>query len=215
MSITDKGVKKITEKIKDIKDALYDSEVHEYFRTTIAKVKKFSNFGPKATAASTNPEEESAAGTEGSSESATTGSSAAETKGAVEDLELLLTIIKNLAEGTGEEDIDFESVLTSVAARASVTENNKENGGAAGKKKNARKQAKKVVEGASKAKTKGKTKAKKLEWSDGEEDEEDLYSEDDEDAELSDLDEIGESVPKKAAASSKRRGGPLKSISNN
>lgn len=40
LQITEKGVKSMIENIKHIKDALYDSEVFELFKLTIAKVKK-------------------------------------------------------------------------------------------------------------------------------------------------------------------------------
>lgn len=40
LTITDKGVKKMIELVKNIKDALYDTEIFESFKKTVSKVKK-------------------------------------------------------------------------------------------------------------------------------------------------------------------------------
>ena len=40
LQITDKGVKRMTELVKHVKDALYDNQVYECFKSVVAKVKK-------------------------------------------------------------------------------------------------------------------------------------------------------------------------------
>jgi len=66
LPITEKGVKKMIEMIKQFKDALYDPDVFEYFKQCVSKAKKINSnpFAKKAAdaaaAAASNPESETA-----------------------------------------------------------------------------------------------------------------------------------------------------------
>jgi condensin complex subunit 1 len=84
LTITDKGVKKMIELFKNIKDALYDSEIFDAFKKTVSKVKKSTRgFGGAGAAASAS---------EG-------GSSTTVTKSSLEEFEGLLEGIRSNANG--------------------------------------------------------------------------------------------------------------------
>ena len=76
LQITDKGVKSMIENIKHIKDALYDSEVFELFKLTIAKVKKTSK-----------------------------GATGADARSAVDEFENLMEVIRSCASGEDVEAV--------------------------------------------------------------------------------------------------------------
>jgi hypothetical protein len=76
LQITEKGVKSMIENIKHIKDALYDGEVFELFKITIAKVKKSSK-----------------------------GSAGADTRSAVDEFEHLMEVIRTCASGEDVEAV--------------------------------------------------------------------------------------------------------------
>lgn len=76
LQITEKGVKSMIESIKYIKDALYDSDVFELFKLTIAKVKKSSK-----------------------------GATGADARSAVDEFENLMEVIRSCASGEDVEAV--------------------------------------------------------------------------------------------------------------
>lgn len=92
LQITEKGVKSMIENVKHIKDALYDSEVFELFKLTIAKVKKGSK-----------------------------GATGADARGAVDEFEHLMEVIRTCASGE-----DVEAVLNVVGEGSEGNENKNE-----------------------------------------------------------------------------------------
>lgn len=71
LTITDKGVRKMLEQVRAIKDALYDSEIFEAFRATLSRAKR----------------------------GVSRGAAAAETKSAAEEFELFMESVRSSANG--------------------------------------------------------------------------------------------------------------------
>jgi len=96
LTVTEKGIKKMTENIKHIKDALYDNEVYENFKTVLAKTKKSTSRGGTGATAAADDSGETVSAT-GSTGNAT------EIKNAVQEFENLMERIHALANGESVE----------------------------------------------------------------------------------------------------------------
>ena len=101
LSVTEKGLKKMIELIKNVKEALYDEAVFKYFETALSKAKKSNRSASKA------------------------GADGAEVKTTMEELEALLAGIRKLvvhgAEEVMEEDCDENELPASGEQQPSTT----------------------------------------------------------------------------------------------
>jgi len=189
LPVTEKGVKKMLEMIKLIKDALYDSVVFDNFKQCLAKAKKSSgaNFGKKSSSEGSAGEAQNEhAETQPDASQSTAGPGSM--KSITEEMEHIMSLIKDLADGTSTVEIDFDSVIATVTK--SQTSVNDENAGATKRGKKAA--SSKKTPAVSKVSTTGtpaiqKKKSggkKKMQWSDDEDEESDVS-----DADMSDAEE--------------------------
>ncbi len=123
LNITDKGIKRMVELIKVVKDALYDDKVFENIKNCVAKAKKNSRFGSAAAggAGAGAPEENAAAtqappAAEGAAATAGAGS-AKELKASITELEQILEKIRNnsLGNTTEGDDMDIDASAPATA----------------------------------------------------------------------------------------------------
>jgi condensin complex subunit 1 len=122
LTVTDKGVKKITENIRGIKDALHDDVVFELLRAVLAKAKKGPSAAVAAAAAAAG--ETVATATAGADEGGASAATRAARSAAAEECERALNAVRSVKEGADLDDVDIEA-LASTSAGNAVKDTNK------------------------------------------------------------------------------------------
>ncbi len=116
LPITEKGVKKMTEMIREFMDCLHDDDVYEYFCKTLQKCKKSANnFGRGANKDKDSNEDGNDVQTSGTNGEVAVSNEEASSnaKSAVEEFEALMEAVRNAGEGA---DINIDIVTASVPA---------------------------------------------------------------------------------------------------